>query len=109
MSLEPYPQRRRRNPASGFQPGAAGTLEIDPPVGVIDSQDRPSTSRELERNTLVLSRVIFQSEDNIKVEELSESIVAPNSPLPLDHLDILLYIGTSIHKPSSLGLFNLFL
>lgn len=54
---------------------AAGASEIDPPDGVIDSQDRPGISRDLERNTLVLSRVLFQSKDNIEVEEIYESIV----------------------------------
>ena len=29
--------------------------------------------------------------------------MAPNYPLPLDYLDILLYVGTPTHRPSSLG------
>ena len=58
-SPKPSPLRCMRNPASGFQPVAVGASEIDPLVGVIDSQDSPGTSRELERNTPVLSRVLF--------------------------------------------------
>ena len=103
-SPEPSLRRRRSDLASAFQPVAVGASEIDPPLGVINSQDRPSTSSELERNTPVLSRVLFQSEDSIEVEEFSESVVASNSPLPLDHLDILLYVGTPNHRPSSPGL-----
>lgn len=100
-SLEPSPRRRRSNTASGFQPVAAGASEIDPLVGVIDSQDKPGTSREVERKTLVLSRVLFQSKDNIEVEELAGSIAAPNSPLPPDHPNILLYVRTPTHRPSN--------
>lgn len=55
MIPEPSPRRSRINPTSGSQSVALGTSRIDPLVGVIDSQDRPSTSRELERNTPVLS------------------------------------------------------
>jgi len=101
MSPEPLPQRHRRNP--GFQPVAAGLSKIDPPIGVIDWQDRPGTSRELERNTLVLSRVLFQLEENIELEELSKSIAAPNSPIPPDYLDVLLYVKTLTNRPSNPG------
>ena len=103
MSPEPSPRSRRSNSASGYQPVAAGTSEIDPLLGGISSQDRPGTSIELERNTPVLSWVLFQLEDNIQVEELSESIAAPSSPLPSDHLDVLLYVGNPTHKPSNPG------
>lgn len=82
----------------------AGASEIDPSLGGISSQDRPGTSTELERNIPIISRVLFQLEDSIEVEELSESIVAPNSPLPPNRLDVLLYVGTPNHRPSILGL-----
>ena len=100
-SPEPSPRRCRSDSASGFQPVAVGTLEIDPPLGGFSLQDRPDSTTELERNTPLLSRVLFQFEDSIEVEELSELVAAPNSPLPSDHPEILLYIGTLIHKPSS--------
>lgn len=103
-SLEPSSRRRRRNIASGFQPMTASASEIDPPVGVIDSQDRPGISRESGRNTLVLSRVLFQSEDNIEVKDIIESVVTPNSPLPPHHSDFLLYVVTTTKRPSSPGL-----
>lgn len=73
-------------------------------VGVIYLQDRPRTSRELERNSLVISRVLFNLEDNIEVEELSISIAAPNSSLPPNHRYVLLYVRTPTNRPSSLGL-----
>lgn len=82
----------------------AGVSEIDPLIGVIDSQDRPDTSRELERNTPVLSQVLFQLEDNIEVEELPKSVTAPNSPLLPDHPDVLLYVRTPTNRPLSPGL-----
>ena len=103
MSPEPSPRRLRRYSASAFQPVASGASEIDPLLGGISSQDKPGTSTELERNTPVLSRVLFQSEDNIEVEEISESIVVLNSPLPSDHPDVLLYVETLTHRPSSPG------
>lgn len=102
-SPEHSTRRCRSDFASGFQPVATGALEIDPPLGGISSQDRHGNTIELERNTPVLSRVIFQSEDSIEVEELSELVAALNSPLPPDHLDVLLYVGTPTHRPSSLG------
>ena len=82
----------------------AGTLEIDTPLGGISLQGRPVTTTELERNTPVLSRVVFQSEDNIEVEDISESVEALNSPLSPDHPDVFLYIGTPTRSPSSPGL-----
>lgn len=54
-SPEPSPRRCRSDFASGFQPLTVGASEIDPLLGVIDSKNRPGTSRELERNTPVLS------------------------------------------------------
>lgn len=107
-SPEPSPRRHSSNSTSGFQPMAVGSSEIDPPVGVIDSKGRPGTSRELERNTPVLSRVLFQSEDNIEVEELCESISSPNYPIPPNYPVILLYIGTLNNKPSSPVLYRSF-
>jgi len=104
MSPEPSLRRHRSDTASGFQPVVAGISKIAPLLGIIDSQDRPSTSRELERNTPVLSQVPFQLEDNIEVEEISKSVVALNSPLPSDHPNVLLFVGTLTHKRSSLGL-----
>lgn len=83
---------------------AVGASKIDPLLGGIRSQDRVGTSTELERNTPVLSRVLFQIEDSIEVEEILELIVAPNSPLHPNHPDILLYVGTSTHRPLSPGL-----
>lgn len=85
-----------------------GASEIDPLVGVIDPQYRLGTSRELERNTPVLSQVLFHSKDNIEVEELYESIATPNSPLPLDYPDVLLYVRTPTIRPSSSGLYRYF-
>lgn len=82
---------------------AADASGIDPPLGGISVQERPGTSTEQERNTLVLSRVLFQTEDNIEVEELPESLAAPNSPLPSSYSEVLQYIGTPTHRPSSLG------
>jgi len=84
---------------------ATDATKIDPPVTVIDLQDRPGTSRELERNTPVLSRVLFQSKDVIEVKEIHESLLTPNSPLPPDHPNILLYVRTPTNRPSILGLF----
>jgi len=108
MSLEASPRRHRSNFASDFQSVVADASEIDPLVGVIDSQDSPDTSRELERNTPVLSRVLFHSEDIIEVEELQESLLTPNYPLPPDHLDVLLYIGTPTNGPLNPSLYRSF-
>jgi hypothetical protein len=67
----------------GFNPVAADASGIDPPLGGISVQDRPGTS-ENKRGTLqFFLEFSFKSEDNIEVEELSESLAAPNSPLPL--------------------------
>ena len=71
-SLEPSPRRRGGNTAGGFHPVTADALGIDPPLGGISVQDRLGTSKEQERNTQVLSRVLFQIENNIEVEELLE-------------------------------------
>ena len=87
-NLEPSPRRRRGNTTGGFRPTAVDASGIDPPLRGISSQARPGTS-EQERDTLVLSRVRFQAENNIEVEELSESLAAPNSPPPSSHPDIL--------------------
>lgn len=78
-------------------------MGIDPPLRGISIQARPGTSTEQERNTPVLSGVRLQAENNIEVEELSDSLAAPNSPLPSSHLDVLQYVGTSTHRPSSPG------
>lgn len=59
MSPEPSPRRHRSNSTSGFQLVAIGASKIGSPFGVISSQDRHSTSRELERNTLVLYQLLF--------------------------------------------------
>ena len=75
---------------------------IDPPLGGISGQSRPGTS-EQERDTPVLSRVRFQAENNVEVEELSESLVIPNSPLPSSYPDVLQYVGTPLHRPASPG------
>jgi len=83
-------------------------MEIDPPFQSIVSQNRPSVSQDLERNTPVLSRVLFQSEDVIEVEELPESPKTPSSPPPLDYPYVLLYVGTLNHKPLSPGLHQYF-
>lgn len=40
-------------------------------------------------------------EDNIEVEELLEPVVALNSPLPPDHPNIVLYVRTKTHRPTS--------
>ena len=102
-SAEPSPRRCRSDYASGFQPVATSASKIDHLLGGISLQDRPSTTIELERNTPFLSQVLFQSKDSITVEEISESVAAPNSPLPPDCADILLYIGPPTHRPSSPG------
>jgi len=107
-NLKPSPQRHRRNSTSDFESVVVGTSEIDPPVGVIDSQDRPGISRQLGRNTPILSRVLFQSEYIIEVEEIPESILTPNFALPPDHPNVLLYVGTPTNRPSSLGLYRSF-
>ena len=104
-SSEPSPRRHRGNTAGGFRPVAADASGIDPPLGGISVQDRPGTSTGQERNTPVLSRVLFRAEDNIEVEELLESLVAPNCLLPSHHPDVLLYVGTPMHRPSGLGYF----
>ena len=101
-SLEPSPRRRKGNTTGGFRPTPVDASGIDPPLGGISVQARPGTS-EQERDTPVLSRVLFQAENNIEVEELSESLAAPNSPLPSSHPDVLQYVGTPTHRPSSLG------
>lgn len=104
MSLKPSPRRHRSDSANGFQPVAVGASHIDPLLGGISSQDRASTNIELERNTPVLSQVLFQWEDSIEVKELSKSVAAPNSPLAPNHPEVLLYVGTRTHRPSSPGL-----
>ena len=83
---------------------AVGPSNIDPLLVVINSQDRFGTNGELERNTPVLSSVLFQSEDNIEVEELLDSVAAPYSPLPPDYPYVLLYVKTLTHKLWSPGL-----
>ncbi len=103
QSLEPSPRRHRGNISSGFQPMVADASGIDPPLGGIHVQDRPSTTTEPERKIPVLSRVLFQLEDNIEVEELSEPLATPNSPLPSDHPNVVLYVGTLMRRPSILG------
>ena len=84
-SAEPSSRRHRRNSSSHFQSMASDVMEIDPLVQAIVSHNRPSVSRDLERNTLFLSRVLFQSEDIIEVGELLESPETFSSPLPPDH------------------------
>ena len=101
-SLEPSPRRRRRNATGGVHPTSVDASRIDPPLGDISGQARPRTS-EQERDTPVLSRVRFQAENNVEIEELSESLVVPNSPLPFSHPDVLQYVGTPSHRPASPG------
>lgn len=85
---------------------AADATEIDPLVEAIDLHNRHGISRELERNTPVLSRVLFLLEDVIEVEEIPKSSLNPNSPLPPNLSGILLYIGISTHRLSSPGLYQ---
>lgn len=56
-SVEPSPRRHRINSASEFEIVAVDAVEIDPQVGVIDSNNIPS--RELERKIPILSRILF--------------------------------------------------
>ena len=100
-SLEPSPRRRRGNTVGGFHPMAADALGIDPPDRDISVQNRPCTSAEQERKTPALSQVLFQSKDNIEVEEFQESLAAPNSTLPFSYPEVLQYIGSQ--RPSSPG------
>ena len=102
-SSEPSPRRRRGNTTGGFRPTLVDASGIDPPLGDISVQARPGTSAKQERDATVLSRVLFQAENNIEVEELLESLAAPNSPLPFSHPDVLQYVGTPTHRPSSPG------
>lgn len=76
---------------------------IDPLHRDISVQNMPGTSTEQERNTPVLSQVLFQSEDNVEVEEFQESLAAPNSHLPSSYPEVLQYVGSPMHRPSSPG------
>ena len=64
-SLEPSPRRRGGNTAGRFRPVAVDASGIDPPLRGISVQDRPGTSIEQERNTPILSRVLFWAVDNV--------------------------------------------
>ena len=100
-SVEPSPRRRRGNNTGGFRPTAIDASGIDPPLGGNSSEARLGTSVEQERNTPVPSQVPLQTEDSIEVEELSESLVAPNSPLPSSYPHVLQYVGTPLQRPAS--------
>ena len=101
-SLEPSPRRRRGDITGGVRPTPVDASGIDPPLGDISGQARPGTS-EQERDTPILSRVRFQTENDVEVEELSESLVIPNSPLPSSYPDVLQYVGTPSNRPASPG------
>lgn len=68
-------------------------------LGAIVSQCGTSVSHDLDKNTHVLSRVLFQSEDKVEVEEIPESLVTPSSPISPNFLDVL-YVGTPTHMPT---------
>ena len=102
-SVESSSRRCRTNSSGDFQSMAVNAMKIDPLVQAIDSWNRPGISRDLERNIPVLSKVLFQSEDVIEVEELHDSPLNTSSPLPPDYLDVLLYVGTPTNRPSSPG------
>ena len=102
-STEPSPRRRRGNNTGGFRPTAIDASGIDPPLGGNSIEATPGTSVEQERNPTVPSQVPLQAEDSIEVEELSESLAAPNSPLPSSYPHVLQYVGTPSQRPASPG------
>lgn len=100
-NVEPSSRRRRSSYVVDFQPVAVDASEIILTLGALISQGEPSSVHNLDGNSLVLSRVPFQSEDEIDIEYVSESPVTPSTPLPSHLPYVVSYVGTLTHRPTS--------
>ena len=86
MSVEPSSRSCRSSYASDFQPDSTDTSEINLDLGALVSQGEPSVVCNLDGNSPVLAIFLFQSKDEIDIEEFLESPMTPLTPLLIFHM-----------------------